>query len=171
MTSNWWSMPSCISSYKLKKKQHSIEIWKTIFWAIVYRKMCVSVEGQALIPDDAQQILYLQIHFMIVFHNDVVNVILNTWSFLLEKETNIWKPQLEHLYILLLFSLSLVFFPIPHKHLTRCLHKPNTFWPLLHSVGHRGFLVSVSLAELNWLTGRRKVGESPVQFGLLLTQD
>lgn len=57
--------------------------------------MCVSVEGQALIPDDAQQILYLQIHFMIVFHNDVVNVILNTWSFLLEKETNIWKPQLE----------------------------------------------------------------------------
>ena len=111
--------------------------------------MCVSVEGQALIPDDAQQILYLQIHFMIVFHNDVVNVILNTWSFLLEKETNIWKPQLEHLYILLLFSLSLVFFPIPHKHLTRCLHKPNTFWPLLHSVGHRGFLVSVSLAELN----------------------
>ena len=32
---------------------------------------------------------------MIVFHNDVVNVILNTWSFLLEKETNTWKPQLE----------------------------------------------------------------------------
>ena len=37
--------------------------------------MRVSVERLELIPDDAQQILYLQIHFVIVFHNNVVNVI------------------------------------------------------------------------------------------------
>ena len=94
--------------------------------------MCVSVEGQALIPDDAQQILYLQIHFMIVFHNDVVNVILNTWSFLLEKETNIWKPQLEHLYILLLFSLSLVFFPIPCPQAELLRGTASPWWFLVH---------------------------------------
>lgn len=110
---------------------------------------------------------------MIVFHNDVVNVILNTWSFLLEKETNIWKPQLEprciHLYILLLFSLSLVFFPIPHKHFDKMFTQAKHFLAIIAQCRSQGLpcLCQPGWAELtDW---QEEGGESPVQFGLLLT--
>lgn len=131
----------------LKKFLESYWVLKDHFpWSVVYKK-CVS--------------FCIKKHWSLILHNKFYNYkymvwlssngILNIWGFYFKinkyfNQSN--RQRCIHLYILLFFRPSLVLFNILCKHLKWCLHEPNTFWPLLHCGGHRGFLLSVSLTEL-----------------------